>query len=69
MPELPHQLIAALTGFIAGILLCIPVGPVNITILNEGARHGLPQCRRSLDSAELSRVLLLIEPIVFRALA
>lgn len=40
MPELPHQLIAALTGFIAGILLCIPVGPVNITIVNEGARRG-----------------------------
>lgn len=40
MPELPHQLIAALTGFIAGFLLCIPVGPVNITILNEGARRG-----------------------------
>ncbi len=40
MPELPHQLIAALTGFFAGFLLCIPVGPVNITILNEGARRG-----------------------------
>jgi threonine/homoserine/homoserine lactone efflux protein len=40
MPELPHQLLAALTGLIAGILLCIPVGPVNITILNEGARRG-----------------------------
>src|SRR6188768_2015994 len=40
MPELPYQLIAALTGFAAGIVLCIPVGPVNITILNEGARRG-----------------------------
>lgn len=40
MPDLPHQLIAVLTGFVAGIVLCIPVGPVNITILNEGARRG-----------------------------
>jgi threonine/homoserine/homoserine lactone efflux protein len=31
---------AALTGFISGVLLCIPVGPVNLTIMNEGARRG-----------------------------
>jgi threonine/homoserine/homoserine lactone efflux protein len=31
---------AVLTGFISGILLCIPVGPVNLTIMNEGARRG-----------------------------
>lgn len=40
MPDLPPIFIAALTGFISGLLLCIPVGPVNITILNEGARRG-----------------------------
>jgi threonine/homoserine/homoserine lactone efflux protein len=40
MPELPPIFVAALTGFISGLLLCIPVGPVNITILNEGARRG-----------------------------
>lgn len=40
MPELPHQVIAVLTGFLAGFALCIPVGPVNVTILNEGARRG-----------------------------
>lgn len=40
MPELPPHLLAALTGFLAGFALCIPVGPVNITILNEGARRG-----------------------------
>lgn len=34
------MLVAALTGFIAGLILCIPVGPVNLTIVNEGARHG-----------------------------
>ena len=29
-----------LTGFVSGLLLSIPVGPVNLTILNEGARLG-----------------------------
>ena len=32
---------AALTGLISGLLLSIPVGPVNLTVLNEGARRGL----------------------------
>ncbi len=27
-------------GFLAGYLACIPVGPVNVTIINEGARVG-----------------------------
>jgi threonine/homoserine/homoserine lactone efflux protein len=34
-------LLSALTGFISGLLLSIPVGPVNLTIINEGARRGL----------------------------
>ena len=33
-------LLAALTGFVSGMLLSIPVGPINMTILNEGARRG-----------------------------
>src|SRR5881296_2032552 len=32
--------LAALTGFLSGLLLSIPVGPVNLTIMNEGARRG-----------------------------
>lgn len=40
MLDLPPHIIAALTGFLSGLVLCIPVGPVNITILNEGARRG-----------------------------
>jgi threonine/homoserine/homoserine lactone efflux protein len=32
--------LAALTGFISGLVLSIPVGPINLTILNEGARRG-----------------------------
>lgn len=33
-------LTAGLTGFVFGLLLSIPAGPVNLTILNEGARRG-----------------------------
>lgn len=40
MLDLPPNILAALTGFLSGLILCIPVGPVNITILNEGARRG-----------------------------
>ena len=32
--------VAAFTGFISGLLISIPVGPVNLTIMNEGARNG-----------------------------
>lgn len=32
--------LAALTGFVSGLLLSIPVGPINLTIINEGARRG-----------------------------
>ncbi len=32
--------LAGLTGFISGLLLSIPVGPINLTIMNEGARCG-----------------------------
>lgn len=31
---------AALTGLASGLLLSIPVGPINLTIINEGARRG-----------------------------
>src|ERR1700722_2749680 len=40
MPDFPPILIAALKGFLSGLLLSIPVGPVNLTIMNEGARRG-----------------------------
>ncbi|HZQ47929.1 MAG TPA: LysE family transporter, partial [Verrucomicrobiae bacterium] len=33
-------LIAALTGFGSGFLISIPVGPVNLGIVNEGAQRG-----------------------------
>ncbi len=40
MADLPPILVAGLTGVISGLLLSIPVGPVNLTILNEGTRRG-----------------------------
>ena len=41
MPDLPPIFVAALAGFLSGLLFSsIPVGPINLTILNEGARRG-----------------------------
>lgn len=37
---LPPIYSALLTGFLAGLIISIPVGPINMTILNEGARRG-----------------------------
>ena len=36
-----NSVLAALTGFLSGFILSVPVGPVNLTIINEGARRGL----------------------------
>src|SRR5215210_7681637 len=38
VPE--HSPTAVITGFVAGFLVSIPVGPINLTIINEGARRG-----------------------------
>lgn len=40
MVEIEPFAVSALTGFVSGLLLSIPVGPVNLTIMNEGARRG-----------------------------
>ncbi len=40
MDHVSPILAAALTGFLSGLLLSIPIGPINLTILNEGARRG-----------------------------
>ena len=40
MANLSEYLIPALTGFASGFLVSIPVGPINISIVNEGARRG-----------------------------
>jgi threonine/homoserine/homoserine lactone efflux protein len=41
MLDLYSNLQAFLTGFFFGFILSVPVGPVNLTIMNEGARRGL----------------------------
>jgi threonine/homoserine/homoserine lactone efflux protein len=41
MPDLPPICSAALAGFLTALIFSsIPVGPINLTILNEGARQG-----------------------------
>ena len=40
MPDYQSILLSALTGFISGLLLSMPVGPVNLTIINGGAQRG-----------------------------
>ena len=35
--------LAGLTGLVSGLLLSMPIGPVNLTIINEGARRGFTQ--------------------------
>ena len=40
MPETQAILLSALTGYVSGLLLSMPIGPVNLTIINEGARRG-----------------------------
>jgi threonine/homoserine/homoserine lactone efflux protein len=40
MPEETANFIAAITGFLIGLLLSMPVGPVNLTIINGAAQRG-----------------------------
>lgn len=57
MGDLPPFLVAALSGFISGVLLCIPVGPVNLTIMNEGARRGFKWAAMIAAGATLMEVI------------
>ncbi|HWN94499.1 MAG TPA: LysE family transporter [Methylomirabilota bacterium] len=40
MIELDNTLTAIVTGMVSGFFVSIPVGPINLTIINEGARRG-----------------------------
>jgi threonine/homoserine/homoserine lactone efflux protein len=51
---------AALTGFVSGMLLSIPVGPINLTIMNEGARRGFAWAALIGCGATLMEVLYCI---------
>ena len=35
-----HSLTAFITGLLAGFLVSVPVGPINLTIINQGTRRG-----------------------------
>src|SRR5580704_7572798 len=50
-------LAALLTGFISGLLLSIPVGPVNLTIMNEGAQRGFTRAVLIGAGASLMEVI------------
>ena len=57
MAESYPILAALLTGFISGLLLSIPVGPVNLTIMNEGAQRGFRQASLIGVGASLMEVI------------
>ncbi|MDB6027844.1 MAG: lysE type translocator family protein [Verrucomicrobiales bacterium] len=40
MSDVLPMLLACFVGFVTGFLVSIPIGPINITIINEGARRG-----------------------------
>ena len=40
MGDFATNLVAVVTGFVCGWIVSVPVGPVNLTIMNEGARRG-----------------------------
>lgn len=40
MDEVQDIGVAVITGFISGLVVSVPVGPINLTIMNEGARRG-----------------------------
>ena len=40
MSNFSDYLVTAFTGFVSGFLVSIPVGPINISIVNEGAQRG-----------------------------
>jgi len=40
MSQLEPMIFAAVVGFFSGFLISVPVGPVNLSIVNEGARRG-----------------------------
>ena len=40
MMEISELFVAGIIGLLSGFLVSIPVGPINITIINEGAKRG-----------------------------
>ena len=40
IPHLPPLLLSWCVGLLSGFLVSVPIGPINITIINDGARRG-----------------------------
>ena len=57
MDDLSPPIVSALTGFISGLLISIPVGPINLTIINEGARRGFKWAALIAAGATLMEIL------------
>ena len=57
MVDIPPDVSAAVTGFLSGLLLSIPVGPINLTIINEGARRGFKWAALIAAGATLMELL------------
>jgi|SRR5277367_631042 len=57
MAEFHPILAALLTGFVSGLLLSIPVGPVNLTIMNEGAQRGFKRAAMIGAGASVMEVI------------
>lgn len=54
---MPPDLEALLWGFAAGFAVSMPVGPINLTIMNEGARRGFPHAALIAAGATLMEAL------------
>ncbi len=55
--DFPPTIVAAFIGFVSGLLISIPVGPVNLTIMNEGARRGFKWAALIASGALLMEVI------------
>ena len=40
MGQFGHLLIALVAGFVSGFVICLPIGPVNLTVINTALRKG-----------------------------
>src|SRR2546422_7923188 len=49
-----RSLLAVMTGFLSGFIISIPVGPINLTIINEGARRGFAWAALDRKSTRLN---------------
>ena len=70
MAETHPVLLSALAGFVCALMFAsIPVGPINLTILGQGARRGFRWCFMvGLGAATMDAVYCAVSSPVFRNL-